>query len=189
MMITSLFGTRLLTGIGALAIAGTLVGGATVAEASRDKADRADKVEKRDGAHKAFRDEVRDATQADRDAIQKLRKQLATLYASDNPDTAEMKRLHAQIQSHKANIAQTRFDALLDAHGEMTPEQREKVARHMAKEGKKGKKGKKDKKAKKGKKDKQAKQAKQDKDDRRPEQARRGKAKGKDRVAPPPAAI
>jgi Spy/CpxP family protein refolding chaperone len=171
MSITSLIGTRLLTGIGALAIAGSVAGG-TVA-ASKAEHDAA-----KDNPVRELRHELRDETKAERDAIVELRKQLAAEYAKDQPDAAKMERLHEAIEAKRAAIGDKRFEALMQMHDELDARQRERLAERMAGEGKKGKHAKDKGKHAKGK----GKHAERDDDERgganadRPE---RGKAKAK----------
>ena len=163
MSISTLFGTRLLTGIGALALTGTLAGGTAIAGAPA-------KHEVRDLHH-----ELRDDTKAEREEISALRKQLAAEYAKENPDENELRRLHEAIEAKRDAISDMRFEALLKMHDQLDAQQRERVAERIAGKGKPGGKDKHevDKAEKPDKRDGKAK----DKD-----KAERGKGKGKDKA-------
>ena len=165
MSIATLFGTRIATSLGALAIAGSLAGGTAVAANSGAEA----RTEAKDNPVRDIRHELRDATKAEREEIKDIRRQLADEYAKDAPDAERMEALHDAIEAKKAALADKRFEALMDMHDELDAKQREKVAERLAKG--KPHKGKKDK-ANKGKakgKDKAAK-------------AERGERKGKDKA-------
>lgn len=140
MSIASLIGTRLATGLGALAIAGSVAGGAAATEyAAPERGDRTEKrADREDGPLKAFRQDLREQTKADREAVEEMRRELAQEYAKDSPDTAKMERLFAAIEARQDAISETRFDAWVRVHAELTPEQRAKAAQRMAK-GKGGK--------------------------------------------------
>lgn len=145
MSIASLIGTRLATGLGALAIAGSVAGGAAATEyAAPERGDRTEKrADREDGPLKEFRQDLREQTKADREAVEEMRRELAQEYAKDSPDTAKMERLFAAIEAREDAISETRFDAWVRVHAELTPEQRAKAAQRMAKgKGGKGKHGK-----------------------------------------------
>ncbi|WP_157595433.1 Spy/CpxP family protein refolding chaperone [Plesiocystis pacifica] len=145
MSIASLIGTRLATGLGALAIAGSVAGGAAAtAYAAPERGDRTEtRADREDGPLKAFRQDLREQTKADREAVEEMRRELAQEYAKDSPDTAKMERLFAAIEAREDAISETRFDAWVRVHAELTPEQRAKAAQRMAKgKGGKGKHGK-----------------------------------------------
>jgi hypothetical protein len=120
MSISTLFGTRLLTGLGALALTGTLAGGTAIAGDTG-------KHDVRDLHH-----ELRDNTKAEREEISALRKQLAAEYAKENPDTAELRRLHDAIEAKRDAISDMRFEALLTMHDELDAKQRERLAEKIA---------------------------------------------------------
>ncbi|KIG12319.1 hypothetical protein DB30_01587 [Enhygromyxa salina] len=128
MSISSLIGTRLLTGIGALALVGGLAGGTAIA--AKGDADK---------PGKALRHELRDQTKAERDAIEDLRKQLAAEYAKARPNVTKMKQLHERIETKRDAIEDQRFAAFLKMHGELDAAERERVAARMAGKGKRGK--------------------------------------------------
>jgi hypothetical protein len=121
MSISTLFGTRLLSGLGALALTGTLAGGTALAGAP------AKQHEVRDLHH-----EVRDSTKAEREEIKALRKQLAAEYAKENPDETELRRLHEEIEAKREHIGDVRFEALLSMHDKLDAAQRERLAERIA---------------------------------------------------------
>jgi hypothetical protein len=121
MSISTLFGTRLLTGIGALALTGTLAGGTALAGAP------AKQHEVRDLHH-----ELRDNSKAEREEISALRKQLAAEYAKENPDASELRRLHEAIEAKRASISDMRFETLLSMHDVLDAKQRERLAERIA---------------------------------------------------------
>ncbi|MCA9696900.1 MAG: periplasmic heavy metal sensor [Myxococcales bacterium] len=137
MSIISILGTRLVTGIGALAIAGSVAAGSGAAAAPKG-----------DDHHavRELRHELRDQSKPEREAIVALRKSMAEEYAKDEPDYERMRALQAEIDGHEARIATMRQEAFVAMHDTLTPEQRRRVADNMAagpKGDKKGKKGKK----------------------------------------------
>ncbi len=160
MSISTLFGTRLLTGIGALALTGTLAGGTAIAGAPA-------KHEVRDLHH-----ELRDDSKAEREEISALRKQLAAEYAKESPDESELRRLHEAIEAKRDAISDMRFETLLKMHDQLDAQQRERLAERLAGKGKHEGKGKHDGKGK-HEVDKAEKPGKSDKPD--------SKAKGKDK--------
>ena len=127
MSISTLIGTRLLTGIASLAVAGSLAGG--TAMAAKGNADK---------PGNELRHELRDQTKADRDEIKDLRKQLAAEYAKDQPDVEAMTQLHERIEAKRDGIETKRFTAFMDMHDELDAKQRERMAERLAK-GKRGK--------------------------------------------------
>jgi Spy/CpxP family protein refolding chaperone len=120
MSISTLFGTRLLTGLGALALTGTLAGGTAIAGETG-------KHEVRDLHH-----ELRDDTKAEREEISALRKQLAAEYAKETPDTSELRRLHDAIEAKRDAISDMRFETMLTMHEYLDAKQRERVAERIA---------------------------------------------------------
>jgi hypothetical protein len=120
MSISTLFGTRLLTGLGALALTGTLAGGTAIAGETG-------KHEVRDLHH-----ELRDNTKAEREEISALRKQLAAEYAKESPDTIELRRLHDAIEAKRDAISDMRFETMLTMHEYLDAKQREHVAERIA---------------------------------------------------------
>jgi Spy/CpxP family protein refolding chaperone len=164
MSISTLIGTRLLTGIGALALVGSLAGGTAVA--AKGGADK---------PGNALRHELRDQTKTQRDEIKDLRKQLASEYAKDQPDVAKMKQLHARIEAQRDAIEALRFGAFLDMHDQLDADQRERIAARIGGKGKHGEgkankgernKGKRDAKADKGERNKGKREAKAAKGER-----------------------
>lgn len=121
MSISTLIGTRLLSGIGALALVGSLAGGTAIA--AKGDADK---------PGSELRHELRDQTKAEREQIKDLRTQLATEYAKAQPDVAKMKQMNERIQAKRAAIEAQRFGALLEMHDELDAEQRERMAARMA---------------------------------------------------------
>ena len=145
MSIISSHGTRLVTGIGALAIAGSVAAGSGAAAAPKG-----------DDHHavRELRHELRDQSKPEREAIVALRKSMAEEYAKDEPDYERMRALQAEIDGHEARIATMRQEAFVAMHDTLTPEQRRRVADNMAAGPKGDKKGKRGEKPEKGKKDK-----------------------------------
>jgi hypothetical protein len=131
MSISTLFGSPLLAGIGALVLTGTLAGGTALAGAP------AKKHEVRDLHH-----ELRDDSKAEREQISALRKQLAAEYAKENPDTTELRRLHEAIESKRDAISDMRFETLLSMHEHLDAQQRERLAERIGGKGKPDGKGK-----------------------------------------------
>ncbi|PRP97130.1 Spy/CpxP family protein refolding chaperone [Enhygromyxa salina] len=127
MSISTMIGTRLLSGIGALALVGGLAGGTAIA--AKGDADK---------PSQELRHELRDQTKSERDAIKQLRSQLAAEYAKDQPDVSKMKQLHAQIEAKRDAIEAVRFGAFLAMHEQLDAAQRERVAARMAGKGKHG---------------------------------------------------
>ncbi|WP_146155641.1 hypothetical protein [Enhygromyxa salina] len=130
MTISSLIANRLVTGLGALAIVGSLAGGTAIA---------AKPAPKNDNPVRELRHEMRDQSKAEREQTKELRKQLAAEYAKDKPNAAKMKRLHKKVQAKHAAAESQRFSAVLDIHDELDAKQRQRVAERMAAEGEPGK--------------------------------------------------
>jgi len=130
MSIMNLFGTRLLTGLGALAIVGSVAGGTAIA-GNPTGADKA-KHEGMGPEVSAIRSELEQRVEPEREAIADLRRQLADEYVQDRPDEAKLARLHDAIEAHRETIGDMRQAALLDMHDHLTAEQRAKVAARMA---------------------------------------------------------
>jgi hypothetical protein len=124
MSISTLFGSPLLSGIAALTLTGTLAGGTALAGAPA-------KHEVRDLHH-----ELRDDSKAEREEISALRKQLAAEYAKENPDEAELRRLHEAIEAKRDLISEMRFETLLSMHDRLDAKQRERLAERIAGKGK-----------------------------------------------------
>jgi chromosome segregation ATPase len=164
MSITTLFGTRLLSGLGALAIAGSVAGGTALAGEPNEAAG---KGKGKGNEVSEARHELKDRIEPEREAIAELRRQLADEYAKADPDEAELQRLHDAIQAHRDAISDMRHAALVDMHDELDAEKRAKVAERIA--GKDEGKGE-------GKAKDKAKSAKKDKKDKDESE---GKAKGK----------
>jgi Spy/CpxP family protein refolding chaperone len=130
MSITTLFGTRLLSGLGALAIAGSVAGGTAIAG---DPARTDDAKGKGRGKEVAeARHELKDRIEPEREAIAELRRQLADEYAKADPDEAELQRLHDAISAHRDAISDMRHEVLVDMHDELDAAQRAKVAERIA---------------------------------------------------------
>lgn len=121
MSISTLIGTRILSGIGALALTGSIVGGTAMASAPA-----------KDNPVRELHHELRDASKAERDEIKTLRKQLAEEYAKDSPDVAKMQQLHDAIEAKQDALRDMRFTALMQMHDELDAAQRARVAEHLA---------------------------------------------------------
>jgi hypothetical protein len=131
MSITTLFGTRLLSGLGALAIAGSLAGGTAIAGNPSRSDEAKGKGKGREVAE--LRHDLKDQVGPERDAIADLRRALADEYAKADPNEAELQRLHDAIQVHRDTISDMKHAALVEMHDELTPEQRADVAERIAK--------------------------------------------------------
>ena len=123
MSISTLIGSRLLSGIAAFAISGSLLGGTAIASQP-------------DSPVREIRHEVRDQSKAQRDEIKQLRAEFAAEYAKERPDTAKLERLHASIEAKRDEINALRFAALMQMHDELDAEQRARMAEKLAGEGK-----------------------------------------------------
>jgi hypothetical protein len=123
MSISSLIGTRLLSGIAAFALTGSLVG-ATAMAAQPDSPVR------------ELRHDVRDQSKAQREDIKQLRAEFAAEYVKERPDTDKLERLQAEIDAKRSEISAMKFAALMQMHDALDAEQREKLAERMAKQGK-----------------------------------------------------
>jgi Skp family chaperone for outer membrane proteins len=123
MSISSLIGTRIFSGIGALALTGSILGGTAVAASPA-----------KDNPIREMHHQLRDDSKAERDEIKDLRKQLADEYAKESPDLAKMASLNDQIEAKKDALREMRFDALMAMHDELDAAQRERVAEHLARE-------------------------------------------------------
>src|SRR5690606_21348435 len=86
MTISSLIGSRLLSGIAAFALTGSLVGGTAMAAQP-------------DNPIREIRHEVRDQIETQRDEIKQLRAEFAAEYAKQSPDTAKLEQLQAAIDA------------------------------------------------------------------------------------------
>lgn len=127
MSITTLFGTRLLSGLGALAIAGSVAGGTAFAGEPGEGKGKGKGQEVADARH-----DLKDRIEPEREAIAELRRQLADEYAKADPDEAKLQRLHDAIQVHRDTISDMRHATLMDMHDELDAEQRAKVAERIA---------------------------------------------------------
>jgi Spy/CpxP family protein refolding chaperone len=170
MTISSLIGSRLLSGIAAFALTGSLVGGTAVAAEP-------------DNSIREIRHDVRDQSKAQREEIKQLRAEFAAEYAKERPDAEKLEALNAAIETKRAEIRAMRFSALMKMHDELDAAQRERMAERMTHEGKhRGHDGEHGKAKAKGKgKDKANDDVEADRDD---ETAERGKGKGKDKDKP-----
>lgn len=74
-------------------------------------------------------------SKSDREAIQELRKQLASEWTSDKPDELELASLTEKIDAHERNVSDRRMEAMLELHALLTPAQREQIAEHLLKAG------------------------------------------------------
>lgn len=119
MTISTLLGSRLLSGIAAFALTGSLVGGTAVAANP-------------DSSIRELRHEVRDQSKAQREAIQDLREEFAAEYAKERPDSEKLERLHAEMEAKRAEIQAMRFEALMQMHDQLDAEQRERMAERIA---------------------------------------------------------
>jgi Spy/CpxP family protein refolding chaperone len=71
----------------------------------------------------------------DRTRAQRLRGEMAAELAKSELDTDELQRLQTQLSQVQAKLAQARLQAMIEAHGVLTPAQRETLAEHMATRG------------------------------------------------------
>jgi hypothetical protein len=140
MSITTLFGTRLLSGLGALAIAGSVAGGTALAGNPDRSEDAKGKGRGREVAE--LRHDLKDRIEPERQAIAELRRQLADEYAKADPDEAELQRLHDAIQAHRDAIGDMKHEALVQMHDDLDAAQRAKVAERIAGKGEHEDKGK-----------------------------------------------
>lgn len=123
MSISTLIGSRLLSGIAAFALTGSLVGATAVAAQP-------------DNPVRELRHDLRDQSKAQRDEVKQLRREFAAEYAKEQPDTQKLERLQAEIEAKRAEISELRFAALMQMHDELDAKQRQKIAERMAHEGK-----------------------------------------------------
>jgi hypothetical protein len=123
MTISSLIGSRLLSGIAAFALTGSLMGGTAIASQP-------------DSPIRELRHDVRDQSKAQREEIKQLRAEFAAEYAKERPDSENLERLHAAIEAKRAEIDAMRFAALMQMHDLLDAEQRERMAERIAHEGK-----------------------------------------------------
>jgi uncharacterized membrane protein len=128
MSISSLIGSRLLSGIAALALSGSLVGTALASEP--------------DHPIREIRHEVRDQSKVQREEIKQLRAEFAAEYAKPQPDAKKLEQLQADIEAKRAEISDLRFAALMQMHDQLDAEQRAKLAEKLGHEGKRGGEGK-----------------------------------------------
>ena len=79
--------------------------------------------------------ELRDDTKADREAIQRLQREMASLWAGDAPDEAELARLQAAVAGHRTAMTSIATGALMEVHAILTPEQRALFAKIIERRG------------------------------------------------------
>lgn len=123
MTISSIIGSRLLSGLAAFALTGSLIGATAMAAEPENPV-------------RELRHDVRDQSKAQREEIKQLRREFAAEYAKDRPDLRKLERLEAEIEAKRAEISKLRFGALMQMHDELDAEQRQKIAERMAREGK-----------------------------------------------------
>ena len=95
---------------------------------------------------RAIFSEMREDAKGDREAIERLRDQMAAEFAKDVPDEKKLQQLQTQISVHHAELASRRLDAMLEVHGALDASQREKLIeimkdkrdRHRGKKGRRG---------------------------------------------------
>ncbi|HVI01805.1 MAG TPA: periplasmic heavy metal sensor [Enhygromyxa sp.] len=119
MTISTLLGSRLLSGIAAFALTGSLVGGTAIAANP-------------DSSIRELRHEVRDQSKAQREEIKQLRDEFAAEYAKERPDSEKLERLHAEIEAKRAEIQAMRFASLMQMHDQLDAEQRARMAERIA---------------------------------------------------------
>lgn len=136
----------LLPAIGALSLLG--LGGAALAKPAVDgaSADRhrgglCAKLECTDQQKeelKAVMTELREDTKGDREAIRRLHGTISKEFAKARPDEKAMRAAMAQIETHERELKERGFDAVMEIHALLTPEQRAKVAKAMEHRGLRG---------------------------------------------------
>lgn len=84
---------------------------------------------------RAVMTELRGDAKADREAIARLRGTIATEYAKARPDETAMRAAMKAIDARQREIQERGFDAMMEVHALLTPEQRAKVAKGMERRG------------------------------------------------------
>ncbi|MEM6996872.1 MAG: periplasmic heavy metal sensor [Myxococcota bacterium] len=79
--------------------------------------------------------ELRQDTQADREAIKKARASMAAEWVKDRPDEGELQRLQGVVAQHHQAMAAIAADALMEVHEILEPEQRAKLAKLIERRG------------------------------------------------------
>ncbi|MFO7561168.1 MAG: hypothetical protein R6X02_00890 [Enhygromyxa sp.] len=129
MSISSLIGSRLVLGLSAFALSGSLVGSTAMAAKSNHPVQE-------------IRHEVRDQSKAQREEIKQLRAEFAAEFAKDQPDADKLEQLQAAMDAKRAEISDLRFAALMKMHDELDAEQRARMAEKLAGKADKGERGK-----------------------------------------------
>ncbi len=79
--------------------------------------------------------ELRADTKTDREAIKRLHHDMATEWAQDNPDEAELSRLQGEVAKHHGAMAGLVTDAMMEVHANLTPAQRVTFAKLIERRG------------------------------------------------------
>ena len=82
--------------------------------------------------------ELRADTKADREAIERLQAKLATELAKAKPDEKAMQATLAAIETHEHELRARAFDAMMEVHALLTPEQRAQMAQAVERHGFRG---------------------------------------------------
>ena len=136
----------LLPVLGGLALVG--LGGAALAEpggeatgAKRHRGGLCAKLEcteQQEQELRAVMTELREDAKGDREAIKRLHGTIAAEFAKARPDEDAMKAAMKQIDVHQRELEERGFDAMMEIHALLTPEQRAKVAKAMEHRGLRG---------------------------------------------------
>lgn len=87
---------------------------------------------------RAVMSELRADSKGDREAIKRLRKQLAAEFAKAQPDEAAMRSIQATIATHQQQMRDRGLDAMLEVHALLDAEQRATLAKAMERRGMRG---------------------------------------------------
>lgn len=85
--------------------------------------------------------EARQDSKKDREAVRRLRKEMAEEFAKDAPSVEKLSSLQKQIAKHRQAMDARRLDAMMEIHAILSKEQRVKFAEFMEKRGRKGRHG------------------------------------------------
>lgn len=73
--------------------------------------------------------ELRADAKGDREAIRRLRKQLAAEFALDRPDEAAMRATQQKIAVHEQEVRERIFDAMMEVHALLDADQRAQLVK------------------------------------------------------------
>ena len=82
--------------------------------------------------------ELRADTKADREAIERLQAKLAAELAKAKPDEKAMQATLAAIETHEHELRARAFDAMMEVHALLAPEQRAQMAQAVERHGFRG---------------------------------------------------